>query len=62
LVGAEEGFDARHGSVTARTVFVRVPAASLLKPSLPITFTITAVAEDQAFSGARTSVFMGPSR
>ncbi|MFT5722565.1 MAG: cytochrome c oxidase accessory protein FixG, partial [Motiliproteus sp.] len=61
LVGAENGFDARNGNVTAHTVFVRVPAESLTKPRLPIIFRITTTVDGEQFSGVRKSVFMGPS-
>jgi cytochrome c oxidase accessory protein FixG len=62
LVGAEEGFNAPHGNVTAHTVFVRVPAERLTAASLPITFRITTSASGEQFSEVRKSVFMGPSR
>ncbi|MEH6822865.1 MAG: cytochrome c oxidase accessory protein CcoG [Motiliproteus sp.] len=61
LSGAEEGFAARNGRVTARTVFVRVPAQSLPTGSVPITFTITTSESGKQFSGVRTSIFMAPS-
>ena len=62
LLGAEEGFNARHGNVTAKTVFVRVPAKSLSATSLPITFTIVTTGVGEQFTGVRESVFIGPSR
>ena len=62
VAGAEEGVDARHGNVTGRTVFVRIPQASLNAESMPITFTITTEQGDQIFTSSRDSVFIGPAR
>ncbi len=60
LSGADRGFNVRHGNVTARTVYVRVPPQSLASASQPITFTITASAAGEPFSSSRVSVFIGP--
>lgn len=62
LVGADDGFVARHGNVTARTVFVRVAADALTHDSEPITFVVTAATDEQTFSSSRASVFIGPAR
>jgi cytochrome c oxidase accessory protein FixG len=62
LRGADNGFSVRHGNVTARTVFVRVPVKSLSSASMPITFTVKTRADDQPFSSSRVSVFISPDR
>ena len=62
LIGAEKGFNARHGNVTPRTVFARVPKQYVTGGSVPITFTITTGEGEQQFSSRRNSVFISPSR
>ncbi|WP_421863934.1 cytochrome c oxidase accessory protein CcoG [Motiliproteus sp.] len=62
LAGSEDGFNARHGNVTPRTVFVRVPQSSLTAESVPIKFTITTTSGNEVYSSSRESVFIGPAR
>ncbi|MEH6471701.1 MAG: cytochrome c oxidase accessory protein CcoG [Halopseudomonas sp.] len=62
LIGAEEGFEARNGNVTARTVFVRVPKTAVTAESVPVTFTVTTGEGERQFVSQRASVFIGPSR
>lgn len=61
LVGADTPVRARHGKVTARTVFVRVPRKQLSEESSPITFRGEGKdSAGQALSTERESVFIGP--
>jgi polyferredoxin len=62
LSGAEQGFDARHGQVTPRTVFVRLPPQALSSESVPITFKLNTQGTEQPFSASRSSIFIGPAR
>jgi cytochrome c oxidase accessory protein FixG len=51
---------ARHGGVTPRTVFVRVPKALLKDETVPIIFKVQGQLGDQAYENKRKSVFIGP--
>jgi cytochrome c oxidase accessory protein FixG len=62
LSGVEQGFIARHGQVTPRTVFIRLPRPSLQGESTPITFRVTTEGGEPLFSASRSSVFIGPAR
>lgn len=62
LVDADQEIIARHGTVTPRTVFVKVPKANLLAETTPITFHIEGEADGQVLTSQRVSVFIGPSR
>ncbi|MES9980456.1 MAG: FixG Ig-like domain-containing protein, partial [Candidatus Thiodiazotropha sp. 6PLUC5] len=54
--------NARHGKVTARTVFVRVPQTLLTKETLPITFKVQGEYDGEVLENKRVSVFIGPRR
>ena len=61
LVGAEKPISARHGKVTPRTMFVRVPRASISGESMPVVFRAEGNGRNgQHFVSERQSVFMGP--
>ncbi|MEN8166392.1 MAG: cytochrome c oxidase accessory protein CcoG [Pseudomonadota bacterium] len=62
LVDADQEITARHGKVTPRTVFVRVPKKNLLAENTPITFHAESDAGDQVLTSQRESVFIGPNR
>jgi cytochrome c oxidase accessory protein FixG len=62
LVDADQEITARHGTVTPRTVFVKVPKANLSSETTPITFHIEGEADGQVLTSQRVSVFIGPSR
>jgi cytochrome c oxidase accessory protein FixG len=63
LVGADEPVIARHGRVTPRTLFVRVPPQSLTGESVPLLFRAEGQdSEGSVFSNERESVFIGPKR
>ena len=63
LVGAEEPVKSRHGRVTPRTVFVRVPPEHVLEETRPIVFRAEGRDEDgQLFVSERENVFIGPKR
>ncbi|MCP4992302.1 MAG: cytochrome c oxidase accessory protein CcoG [Gammaproteobacteria bacterium] len=63
LVGVDTPVTARHGGVTPRTVFVRVPRESLKEESVPITFHAEGKdAQGQLFISERDSVFIGPAK
>jgi cytochrome c oxidase accessory protein FixG len=53
---------ARHGKVTPRTVFVRVPKEYLTKETTKIKFTVQGEYDGQMLKGSRDSVFIGPKR
>ncbi|MCU7847793.1 MAG: cytochrome c oxidase accessory protein CcoG [Candidatus Thiodiazotropha sp. (ex Lucinoma kastoroae)] len=53
---------ARHGGVTPRTVFIRVPKPLLTAETLPITFTVRGEYDNEMLEGSRESVFIGPKR
>jgi polyferredoxin len=50
----------RHGMVTPRTVFVKVPKENLEQETTPIVFTISGEYNEQTLKGDRKSVFIGP--
>ncbi|MES9832874.1 MAG: cytochrome c oxidase accessory protein CcoG [Candidatus Thiodiazotropha sp. DIVDIV] len=54
--------NARHGKVTARTVFVRVPKTLLTKETVPITFKVIGERDGEVLENKRVSVFIGPAR
>ncbi|WP_210394912.1 cytochrome c oxidase accessory protein CcoG [Motiliproteus sediminis] len=60
LVGADEPISARHGQVSSRTVFVRVPPEQLVSESTPLSFSVTTVYKGERFTSQRDSVFIGP--
>jgi len=63
LVGAEKPVKSRHGKVTPRTVFVRVPREHVLEETRPIVFRAEGRDEDgQLFVSERENVFIGPKR
>jgi cytochrome c oxidase accessory protein FixG len=51
---------ARHGMVTPRMVFVKVPKENLQQETTPIVFTISGEYNEQTLKGDRKSVFIGP--
>lgn len=53
---------ARHGKVTPRTVFIRVPKPLLTAETAPITFTVRGEYDNEMLEGNRESVFIGPKR
>lgn len=53
---------ARHGKVTPRTVFIRVPKPLLTAETAPITFTVRGEYDNEMLEGSRESVFIGPKR
>jgi hypothetical protein len=62
LVDGDQQITARHGQVTPRTVFVRVPQENLTAENSPLIFHITGEAAEQVFRSQRQSVFIGPPR
>ncbi len=61
LAGMDTPITARHGKVTPRVVFVRVPRENVVAESAPIVFRAEVLDSDnQAFSSERESVFIGP--
>ncbi|MCP3869318.1 MAG: cytochrome c oxidase accessory protein CcoG [Gammaproteobacteria bacterium] len=63
MVGADEPVTSRHGKVTPRTLFVRVPREYVLEESRPIVFRAEGRdAQGQLFISERESVFFGPRR
>lgn len=61
LVGAEEPMTAKPGTVTTRTVFVRLPPAKQGERVMPFVFTVHA-ADDPDISASYESMFVGPGR
>ncbi|MEW8562916.1 MAG: cytochrome c oxidase accessory protein CcoG, partial [Candidatus Thiodiazotropha sp.] len=53
---------ARHGKVTARTVFLRVPKELLTAETTPVKFSVQGESDGQLLQGSRNSVFIGPKR
>ncbi|MCG7960712.1 MAG: cytochrome c oxidase accessory protein CcoG, partial [Candidatus Thiodiazotropha taylori] len=62
LVDADQVTTSRHGKVTPRTVFVRVPRESLTAESVPIIFKVRGESDGEVLENSRTSVFIGPER
>ena len=63
LSGADKPIEARHGKVTPRTIFVRVPRASISGESMPVMFRAEGREQNgQPLVSERQSVFMGPAR
>jgi cytochrome c oxidase accessory protein FixG len=62
LVDSDQEILARHGQVTPRTVFVRVPKDKLTAENTPLIFHVTGEVDGQVFHGQRQSVFIGPAR
>ena len=60
LVDADVPVTARHGKVTSRTVFVKVPRENLEQETTPIVFTVTGEYNGNMLTGDRESVFIGP--
>ena len=60
LVDADQPITARHGMVTSRTVFVKVPRENLEQETSPIVFTVTGEYNGNQLKGDRQSVFIGP--
>ncbi len=60
LVDEDVVTTARHGMVTPRTVFVKVPKEDLEQETTPIVFTISGEYNEQILKGDRESVFIGP--
>jgi hypothetical protein len=62
LVDADQVTVARHGKVTPRTVFVRVPKELLTAETTQIKFTVQGEYDGEVLKGSRNSVFIGPKR
>ncbi|MCU7845564.1 MAG: cytochrome c oxidase accessory protein CcoG [Candidatus Thiodiazotropha sp. (ex Monitilora ramsayi)] len=60
LVDEEVETNARHGKVTPRTVFVKVPKPNLETETTPIVFTIQGEYNGKILKSDRQSVFIGP--
>jgi polyferredoxin len=60
LVDSDKPVTARHGMVTSRTVFVRVPKENLEQETTPIVFSVQSDYNGQNLEGDRKSVFIGP--
>ncbi|MCF6282160.1 MAG: cytochrome c oxidase accessory protein CcoG [Candidatus Polarisedimenticolaceae bacterium] len=61
LVGVDKPVKARHGNVTPRVVFVRIPRKNLSQSTESIVFTIEGLnTNGEFFSAERKSVFIGP--
>jgi cytochrome c oxidase accessory protein FixG len=60
LVDEDVVTTARHGMVTPRTVFVKVPKENLEQETSPIVFSISGEYNEQTLKGDRKSVFIGP--
>ena len=60
LVDADTPVTARHGKVTSRTVFVKVPRENLQQETTPIIFTVTGEYSGNMLTSDRESVFIGP--
>jgi polyferredoxin len=60
LVDADQKITARHGMVTSRTVFVKVPKENLEQETSPIVFTVEGEYDGNLLKGDRQSVFIGP--
>lgn len=59
LKGAENGFLAPSGNITARTVFVKVPRQSLMQERIPILFRVSS-REQPDLASEYESMFFGP--
>jgi cytochrome c oxidase accessory protein FixG len=62
LVDADQVTTARHGKVTPRMVFLRVPQGNLSAESTPITFKVQGQQDGEVLENTRQSVFIGPKR
>ncbi len=62
LVDGDQEIMAKHGTVTPRTVFVRVPKENLLAENSPLVFHIESKVDGQVMRSQRASVFIGPDR
>jgi len=63
MLGAEKEITATHGTVTAVTIFVKVPRKNLTEKSQDITFTVTGKNSlGTEFISDRVSMFIGPKR
>jgi len=63
MLGAEKEIVANHGTVTAVTIFVKVPKRNLTETSQDIKFTVTAKdSQDMQYQSDRVSMFIGPKR
>ncbi|RKZ94036.1 MAG: hypothetical protein DRQ43_07420 [Gammaproteobacteria bacterium] len=63
MKGAEKQIVATHGTVTAVTIFVKVPRKNLTVKSQPIMFTVEGKdADGTLYQSDRESVFIGPKR
>jgi polyferredoxin len=62
MVDEDQVTTARHGKVTARTVFLRMPKELLSKETTPVIFTVQGEYDSQMLKGDRKSVFIGPKR
>lgn len=60
LVGADELVHAKHGKVTAKTVFVKIPPNNLKSANEDITFVIQTSVDGQTFISERKNTFMSP--
>ena len=61
VVGAEKGFVALKGNITAHTVFVRIPRQNLTQERVPIIFRVSA-REKPDLTTSYESMFFGPRR
>ncbi len=63
IIGAEKEILATHGTVTAVTIFVKVPRKNLTETSQDITFIIKAKnSQGEEFESDRVSMFIGPKK
>lgn len=62
LVGAEEEIFSKHGKVTAKTVFVRVPRKSLKSENEDVTFIIETTVNGEMFTSEKANTFISPGR
>ncbi|MBF0266864.1 MAG: cytochrome c oxidase accessory protein CcoG [Gammaproteobacteria bacterium] len=63
IIGAEKEVMTHHGTVTAVTIFVKVPNKNLTEKSQPIHFIIKGKTKDgQEYTSKRESMFIGPNK
>ncbi|MCU7938490.1 MAG: cytochrome c oxidase accessory protein CcoG [gamma proteobacterium symbiont of Bathyaustriella thionipta] len=63
MIGADKEIVAAHGTVTAVTIFVKVPRKNLTEKSQPIVFNVEGKdGQGKLYQSKRESVFIGPKR
>ncbi len=62
LLGADDLVYAKHGNVTAKTVFVRVAKKNLRGGNEPITFFIEASTDNETYFSERKNTFISPNK